>query len=469
MKRSAEPFGRLPRGETSMYRNYTAVIQAGGRGTRMRELTKDLIPKPMLPLNGKPMIQRQIENISGYGISEFIIITGHLGEKIREYFRDGSKFGINIRYIEESTPLGSAGAFYYLKDLIRTENFLLVYADVMFCLEWNRMIDFHERNQGKATLLVHPNGHPFDSDLLIMDEEAHVKGIDLKSNERSYWYENCVNSGIYILSKDILEGISAAGKLDLEKDILSPMMAENNVYGYRTPEYVKDAGTPERFHRAEAEQAAGIWERKCLNQKQRCVFLDRDGTINRYRGLIYQEEQFELEERAANTVGRLNEAGYLAIVATNQPVVARGLCDIEEVEKIHRKMQVLLGNQRAYLDDIVFCPHHPDKGYPEENPKYKIVCNCRKPATGMIEETALRYNIDLAESYMIGDSTADILAGQNAGVRTILVLTGQAGKDGKYDVKPDSIAEDLLDAVMQIIGNGDFHDERLQDTNKTIY
>ena len=150
-------------------------------------------------------------------------------------------------------------------------------------------------------------------------------------------------------------------------------------------------------------------------------------------------------------------------------MVARGLCDIEEVEKIHRKMQVLLGNQRAYLDDIVFCPHHPDKGYPEENPKYKIVCNCRKPATGMIEETALRYNIDLAESYMIGDSTADILAGQNAGVRTILVLTGQAGKDGKYDVKPDSIAEDLLDAVMQIIGNGDFHDERLQDTNKTIY
>ena len=139
-------------------------------------------------------------------------------------------------------------------------------------------------------------------------------------------------------------------------------------------------------------------------------------------------------------------------MVTNQPVVARGLCDIEDVNRIHRKMQVLLGEQGAYLDDIVFCPHHPDKGYPEENPEYKRVCACRKPAIGMIEQMADKYNIDLAQTYMIGDSTVDIQTGVNAKMHTVLVLTGQAGLDRKYPIKADDTAEDVLDAVRQILG-----------------
>lgn len=435
-----------------MHKDYAAVIQAGGQGTRMRDMTRGLIPKPMLLLNGKPMIQWQIENISQYGINEFILIVGYLGEKIEEFFGDGSRFGVHVRYIRETTPLGSAGALYYLKDMIHSDAFLLIYADVMFCLEWSRMIAFHERSQGKATLLVHPNAHPYDSDLLVLDQNNCVKDIDSKTNHRRYWYENCVNAGLYILSADILQRMERPEKLDMEKEILIPLMLENQVYGYRTPEYVKDAGTPERFRRAEEEQRADVWERKCLDKKQKCVFLDRDGTLNQYKGLIYRDEQFVLEPHAAEAVRLLNEAGFLAIVVTNQPVVARGLCDIEDVNRIHRKMQVLLGEQGAYLDDIVFCPHHPDKGYPEENPEYKRVCACRKPAIGMIEQMADKYNIDLAQSYMIGDSTVDIQTGVNAKMHTVLVLTGQAGLDRKYPIKADDTAEDVLDAVRQILG-----------------
>lgn len=434
-----------------MHKEYVAVIQAGGQGTRMRELTKDLIPKPMLMLNGKPMIQWQIENISKYGIYEFVLIVGHLGDKIQKYFEDGKRFGVHIRYIEESTPLGSAGALYYLKDRIWTDNFLLVYGDVMFYLDWNRMMEFHEYNRSKATLLVHPNAHPFDSDIVVLDKNNHVKRIDSKLNKRNFWYENCVNAGLYILSSDILQGIEIPGKLDLEKELLAPLMMQDQVYGYRTPEYVKDAGTPERFLKVEKEQTAGVWERKCLNRKQRCVFLDRDGTLNQYKGLIYQEDQLVLEDGAAEAVRLLNEEGYLAIVITNQPVVARGMCDIEDVNRIHRKLQVLLGEQGAYMDDLVFCPHHPDKGYPDENPRYKITCNCRKPAIGMIEQMVEKYNIDLSQSYLIGDSTVDIQAGVNAKVRTILIHTGQAGRDGKFKVIPDGVAEDVLDAVRKIV------------------
>ncbi len=428
-------------------KNYTAVIQAGGKGTRMRELTGDQIPKPMLMLNGKPMIQWQIENIARYGIREFVIIIGYLGEKITEYFGDGTGLGVRISYIKEEEPLGSAGALYFLKDRLGARDFLLVFGDVMIELDWNRMIDFHEKHKGKVSVLVHPNAHPFDSDLLRVDEKGRVTGIDSKNHVRDYWYDNCVNAGVYILSGRIIEMFKSPRKMDLEKDILTRLIAQKEVYGYHTSEYVKDAGTPERFNKAAMEQAAGIWEKKCLDKKQKCIFLDRDGTVNRFKGLISDEKDFELEKNAAKAIRKINESGFLAIVVTNQPVVARGMCGIEDVERIHRKMQTLLGKEGAYLDDIVFCPHHPDRGYPEENPAYKTACNCRKPAVGMIHDMAERYHIDLSESYMVGDSTVDIQTGINAGLETILVRTGQAGKDGKYKAEPDCVADDLEEAA----------------------
>ncbi len=431
---------------------YVAVIQAGGKGTRMVSLTHDAIPKPMLHLNRKPMIQWQIENVSKYGIKDFVIITGHLGDKIKSYFKDGSEYGVSIEYIEEKEPLGSAGALYYLNMMYTDRDYILIFGDVMFCLDWDRMITFHEEHGGEATLLAHPNAHPYDSDLLIIDSKGEVTGIDSKNNKRDYWYDNCVNAGIYVLKKDLVALISKPQKTDLEKDVLAPFMGTGKIYGYITPEYVKDVGTPERFFNAEREQSAGVWQAKCLTNKQKCIFLDRDGTINKYKGLIATEDQFELEELAGEAIKLINKSGYLAIVITNQPVVARGMCDIEDVKGIHKKMVSLLGNDGAYLDDIVFCPHHPDKGFPEENPIYKIPCECRKPKTGMIDAMVKKYNIDRSESYMIGDSTIDIQTGINAGIRTVLVKTGVAGGDGKYAVTPDLIADDLLKAVKQIVG-----------------
>ena len=434
-----------------MRNEYIAVIQAGGKGTRMLELTHDELPKPMIQLNGKPMIQWQIENIAKYGIREFVIIIGHLGEKIKEYFGDGTIFGIHISYIEEKEPLGSAGALYFLRDDMVKQTMLFIFGDVMFDLAWDKLFDFHEKKGGLITVLAHPNSHPYDSDLLIVDENAKVVGLDSKNKVRDYWYENCVNAGIYVIESDILKSVTEVKKMDLEKDILVPLMQQGGVYAYLTSEYVKDAGTPERFQIVCKEQRNGIWEQKSLNKKQRCIFLDRDGTINKFRGLVSEDNEFELEEGVAKAIREINMSGYLAIVITNQPVVARGMCEIADVDKIHRKMQTLLGEQKAYVDDIVFCPHHPDKGYPEENPIYKITCDCRKPATGMIDRMVKKYNIDLSKSFMIGDSTIDIQTGINAGVKTILVLTGQAGSDGKYDVQPDQVAENLLDAVESIL------------------
>jgi D,D-heptose 1,7-bisphosphate phosphatase len=160
---------------------------------------------------------------------------------------------------------------------------------------------------------------------------------------------------------------------------------------------------------------------KNLSRPQRAVFLDRDGTINKLNGFVTKPENFELIDGAAEAVAGINRAGYLAIVITNQPVIARGEVSLEELETIHNKMETELGKQGAYLDDIFFCPHHPDKGFPGERPEYKIDCDCRKPKPGLILQAAKKYNIDLTASYMVGDDDRDLGAAVAAGCRPVLV------------------------------------------------
>jgi D,D-heptose 1,7-bisphosphate phosphatase len=253
----------------------------------------------------------------------------------------------------------------------------------------------------------------------------------------------------------LLDKLDFAFKRDLENDILFPDgNAIEGLYGYISPEYVRDVGTPERLNLAECDLANGIVSGRNLDNPQRCIFLDRDGTLNKHVGLLFEVDKFELEDGAAEAIRQINCSGYLAIVITNQPVVARNLCSIEDLHNIHKKMETLLGNEKAFLDAILFCPHHPDKGYPEENPIYKIKCNCRKPMTGLIEQCQDRFHIDLAQSWCIGDSTVDIQLGINAGLRTVLVKTGIAGADGKFKVKADLECANLSEAVHKILGVG---------------
>lgn len=430
-----------------------AVIMAGGKGSRLTSLTKDEIPKPMAEIAGKPILQWQIEQLKANGIQDIILAIGHLGEKIQNYFGDGKGYGVQIRYYHEEAPLGSAGCLYFVRDMLDQGPFFLVFGDVLFDIDLARMMQFHAEKQAVATLFVHPNAHPYDSDLVKTNDVGRVTGFDSKHNDRSdYWYDNSVNAGLYLLDKTFCNRISAPVKTDLEKGLLIPMAELGEaIYAYRSPEYVKDVGTPERISAAEKELKSGFIAARNLRNKQKAIFLDRDGTINVSKGLVWRAEDFELYPFAAEAIGMINRSGYLAIVITNQPVVARGLCNVEDVENIHIKMKTLLGREGVFLDDIKYCPHHPDKGYPEENPDYKIACRCRKPDVGMIEECVNRYNLDLEQSWFIGDTTVDIQTGINAGLKTALVLTGEAGNDGKFEVQPDLISKDVLE-VMNLIG-----------------
>lgn len=403
------------------------VIMAGGKGTRISAIAND-VPKPMIKIAGKPILEHEIRCLKEQGFTDIIITVSYLGNIIMDYFGDGKKFGVNISYYYEKEPLGNAGALFKIKDQL-TDVFLLLNADAAFNIDFNRFVNYHYHKGGIATLFTHPNSHPYDSGLLITDKTNCVLKWLTKDETRPKYYKNRVNAGIHVLDKRILDVEIKTEMIDLDKQLLKPLAGSGQLYCYDSPEYVKDMGTPERYYEVIDDFKNGIIESRNLIYKQKAIFLDRDGTINRYVGFLTDINEFKLNDDVAKAIAKINNKGYLAIVITNQPVVARGEISIEELNEIHNKMETLLGKEGAYINAIYYCPHHPDKGYEGEVKKYKIKCNCRKPKAGMLLQAAKEYNIDLSKSWMIGDSENDIKAGKNAGCSTCLIGSEEYGQN----------------------------------------
>lgn len=407
------------------------VIMAGGKGTRIASIQSD-IPKPMIEICGKPILLWQIECLRAQGLTDITLVVGHLGHVIRNYFGDGTAFGVNISYYVEDCPLGTAGALFRMPSL--TDDFLLMCGDVILDVDFGNFIAFHKSHHALASLMAHPNNHPHDSSLLVTEtlppqepgglpiETHRVKEWLNKEDERSMWYKNRVNAGIEILSPELLSSLTLhpsplTPKVDLDRDVLKPNIGSGRIFAYDTTEYIKDMGTPERYYEVGRDIASGKVKARNLANRQRAVFLDRDGTINKYIGFLTRPEQLELIPGVEETIRLINKSGFLTIVVTNQPVIARGECSFEELQQIHNKLETLLGKAGAYIDGIYVCPHHTDKGFPGERPDYKFDCSCRKPEPGLLLQAALDWNIDLSQSVMIGDSDNDVMAGELAGCK----------------------------------------------------
>ena len=406
------------------------VIMAGGKGTRIAQVNAT-VPKPMIPIEGKPILEYQIETLKNQGYTDIILIVGHMGNVIQEYFGDGAEFGVQISYIIEEQPLGTAGALYFLKDEIK-DDFLLLNGDIIFDVNIQKFLEYHCKQGTVATILTHPNSHPYDSGIIIADEKKRVINWLHKEDER-LWYKNRVNAGLHMLSPRIFDLFTEVKKCDLDRDILKPLIKDRELSVYDSPEYIKDMGTPDRYYEVIEDIKSGKVSAKNLKNKQKAIFLDRDGTINKYVGFLTDINEFELLDGVADAIQMINESGYLAIVVTNQPVIARGEVSVGELQEIHNKMETLLGQSGAYIDDIFYCPHHPHKGYEGERPEYKIECECRKPKPGMLFAAAEKYNIDLRESWMIGDGENDIEAGRNAGCKVCSVGNVEIENVPRYD------------------------------------
>ncbi len=393
-----------------------AVILAGGLGKRLESVNKS-IPKPMTLICGKPVLEHQVEVLKREGITEFIFVTGHLSDIIEDYFGDGSALGVSISCFRETEPLGTAGALFRLG---LTEDFLLCNGDLIFDFCLSKMVSFHQHNNALATLFTHPNSHPYDSTVVCTDDRGCITGF-FTGNNKPELYQNLCNAGVQIISPELLGLYSVNGRADLDRDVIMPAVKTGRIYSYKSAEYVHDMGTPERLLSAERDMKSGAVSRGNRTNRQKAVFLDRDGTVNRLRGFITAPDEIELLDGAAEAIAYFNSIGYLVIIVTNQPVIARGECTEQELRNIHNRLEMLLGEKGAYTDGIYYCPHHPDSGFEGEIRELKISCSCRKPEPGLLLRAGEDFNIDMSESFMVGDSMRDIEAGKKAGCRTVLL------------------------------------------------
>ena len=444
---------------------------AGGRGSRISILFPD-IPKPLIPIEdrdgiSRPVLEWEIRSLVTQGFTDIVLTVSYMADKIKDYFGAGEQLGCHIEYFVEQTPLGNAGALFKLREQL-IEPFLLLNADAVFDIDFTRFVAAHNAHKqcgGLVTLFTHPNSHPYDSGLIISTTGGAVEQWLAKEDARPEFYKNRVNAGLHVIDPKVLDIVAESNnidekligtkdnqgeiiKVDLDRQILKPLCGTHTMFAYDSPEYCKDMGTPERYEQVSRDFQNGTVQQKNLKNKQKAIFLDRDGTINKYVGFLRSIDQFELLDGVAEAIRKINSSGYLAIIITNQPVIARGEVTTEQLNLIHNKMETELGKAGAYIDGLYYCPHHPDKGFVGEVPELKIECDCRKPKPGLILKASQDFNIDLSSSWMIGDRKNDVGCGQSAGCKTVFI----SGENGTHDdFGQDYSAPDLLSAVEYIL------------------
>jgi D,D-heptose 1,7-bisphosphate phosphatase len=432
------------------------------------------IPKGLVPLAGKPVLEHQLDLAHRYGCEEIILLTGHLGERIESHFGGGRRAqhgrgavdgygGMKLSFCREESPLGTAGALKAIEKKL-ADDFIVFYGDTIMGIDLDRLSGFHLQNQAAATLVVHPNHHPYDSDLLDIDAAGRVVALYPKPRDPSAVHRNLASAGLYVLSRHLLRYVPVdrasmmPTKTDLDRYVLpAAFAAGETIMAYNTTEYITDVGTPERLRSVEADVLSGKVARLNRGNPRPAFFLDRDGVLNFDNERGVAAENMQLLPGVAEAVRRINRSEHLAVVVTNQPAIAKGFMSEADLAAAHAKLETLLGAEHALLDRIYYCPHHPEKGFDGERPEYKTECSCRKPLPGMLLAAAAELNIDLPRSVMVGDRAADIRAGAAAGCKTILIrpaagLQDQSGSGDHASMAPaDFICRNLAEAVAIVL------------------
>ncbi len=431
------------------------VIVAGGLATRMNPITQN-IPKCLIDVNGTPLIEHQIIYFKDRGYVDFVFCVAHLAGEVRKYFGNGSKFGVNIEYSQEPKDLlGSAGAVKLIENFV-DESIIIFYGDNLTSLDFDKMLNFHKDKKSKFTVFLRKKPEDYKgSSLVVLDDTNRIKTFierpseeELEANKKQ---ESYINNGIYIMEPEIFHKIPRDMKYDFGKDLIPELLKDNlDVYGYYSDDFFVELGRVEKYQKF-IDNFKG---RKKVLDPIIAIFLDRDGVINRNLENIVNPDQFELLDGAPEAIKKINDSGFLTVIATNQPIISKGFLTFDGLNLIHNKMHFELNKYGAHIDAIYVCPHHPEKGFHGEVPELKFGCNCRKPKPGLVLNAIKDLNIEKTNSWMIGDSMTDIIAGKKAGLETVLLSSdGEYIKniDGQTPEKPDFIYRNLLEAIKNIL------------------
>jgi histidinol-phosphate phosphatase family protein len=425
------------------------VFLNGGKGTR---LGLQGIPKPMVPVAGRPLLERLLAVARGAGFDDLVFLNGHLAEVIEEHFGNGENFGVRIQHIREAEPVGTAGAVRDARKLL-VEPFIVLYGDILIDVDLRHLADAHARSKAMATLLVHPNDHPHDSDLVAADTRGRIQKFLSKPHAKGAVLPNLVSAALYVLDPAAIDHVPSTGSADWGHDVFPAMLsAGRHLNAYRSIEYAKDIGTPSRLVKGEADLVSGRVANASRRRARPAIFLDRDGVLNREIDGVYRPADLHLLDGVGAAVQDVNRAGVPVVCVTNQPGLAKGRMSFDDLAAVFAKLDSDLAKDSAYLDLVYFCPHHPEGGWAGEVPSLKLVCDCRKPKPGMLLRAAEEHNLDLSKSWLVGDRYADVQAAQRAGAKAVLVRSGHAGSDAThFDCRPDHVAANLPAAISYIL------------------
>jgi len=396
------------------------VILVGGCGTRVSSISKGKSKQEIEILPNKRIIDYQIEQIKKLK-KKIFFVSNNKNVSLKNYLNTKYTKKINFEIIEEKIPLGTAGALKFLEKLPH-KLYLLIDGDLIFNLNLNKLINFHKKNNSQCTLVVHPNNHPYDSDCVDIDYKSRIKKIFLKPHNKNVITKNLCMSGIRLINKNKLRLIKHNKFQDFSKDFLPKIISnKSRIFAYNTREYIKDAGTVDRIQQVQKDINSIKYKLGNIDKKIPAVFLDRDGVLNEQVDEEPYQNPKKIFKNVEKAIKKINHSGYLAILITNQPAVAKGLITIKKLEEDLDYLNYYLGLKGGYLDRIYYCPHHPVKGFRNENIEFKKKCKCRKPDNGMFRKAIRELNIDYKKSFMIGDNYTDYLASKKTKIKFILV------------------------------------------------
>ncbi|NDV24911.1 D-glycero-beta-D-manno-heptose 1,7-bisphosphate 7-phosphatase [Desulfovibrio sp. JC022] len=375
-----------------------AVILAGGKGTRLGTLTKTT-PKPVIPVAGKPFLSHLLWNLARHGVTEILLSTGYLHEVLNESLGDGSRFGVNLTYVQEESPLGTGGGLRNCLEELH-DRFFVLNGDSIFDINYLDLIN-GETDVVLALRKV--------EDTARYGRVVHENGMVSSFLEKGESGPGAINGGVYLMSRDVVAALPE-GASSLEKDWFPKLASEGKLSCRELNGFFIDIGIPEDLERAQT--AIPKWRCKPA------LFLDRDGVINVNHGYVHKIDDLTWCNGAREAIKAANDRGWLVLVLTNQAGIGRGYYDHGAFHVFMDYMRAELAVLGAHIDGVYYCPHHPTEAVGE----YLKQCDCRKPEPGMLKRAIEEWDINLEQSVLIGDSESDLIAGERAGVRRVFLF-----------------------------------------------
>lgn len=382
-----------------------AVILAGGLGTRLGNIAQDC-PKPILPVSGKPFLAYLIENLKRFGINNFVLCVGHLGERVEKTLGDGSGLDVRISYSVEKVPLGTGGcvknAIQYLDD-----QFLVLNGDTLFDINYSDFLSRHSNLKSQGLHMALRKVDDVSRYGAIQLKGSHVTSFQDKTLQGPGW----INGGVYVMSKSAVEGFPD-GKFSIENEYFPTLASEGELFGTKYEGFFIDIGIPETYERAQQ-----IIPENC---KRPIAFLDRDGVINVNHGYVATPDRFDFVEGAAEAIKYFNEHGHYVLIVTNQAGIARGYYTELQFHAFMNWVQLELRKSGAHFDGYYFSPNHPEGTIDQ----YSKSCFFRKPNPGMILRGLSEWHSVRKESFLIGDKKSDLEAANASDVKGYLFEGG---------------------------------------------